>query len=74
VPLKFTFTKAKRGQHVHAYVGELMGMFESKEGMLNGIAPGRHILELRVVAAEHQTSWMLQIASSLSSNDETHQS
>ena len=56
VPLKFTFTKAKRGQHVHAYVdGELMGMFESKEGMLNGIAPGRHILELRVVAAEHQT-------------------
>lgn len=56
MPLKFTFTKAKRSQHVHAYVdGELMGMFESKEGMLNGIAPGRHILELRVVAAEHQT-------------------
>ena len=31
VPLKFTFTKGKRGQHVHAYVdGELMGMFESR--------------------------------------------
>ena len=28
-----------------------MGMFESKEGMLNGIARGRHILEFRVVAA-----------------------
>ena len=56
MPLKFTFTKAKRSQHVHAYVdGELMGMFESKEGMLNGIAPGRHILELRVVAADNQT-------------------
>jgi putative copper export protein len=56
VPLKFNFTKGKRGQHVHAYVdGELMGMFESKQGTLNGIRPGRHILELRVVAADHQT-------------------
>jgi len=41
---------------VHAYVdGELMGMSESKEGMLNGIARGRHILEFRVVAADNQT-------------------
>ena len=56
VPLKFTLTKGKRGAHVHAYVdGELMGMFESQQGTLNGIAPGRHTLELRVVAADHQT-------------------
>ena len=56
VPLKFALTKGKRGAHVHAYVdGELMGMFESKQGTLNGIAPGRHTLELRVVAADHQT-------------------
>lgn len=56
VPLKFTLTKGKRGEHVHAYVdGELMGMFASKQGTLNGIAPGRHTLELRVVAADHQT-------------------
>jgi len=56
VPLKFALTKGKRGQHVHAYVdGELMGMFESKQGTLNGIFPGRHTLELRVVAADHQT-------------------
>ena len=55
MPLKFTFTKAKRGQHVHAYVGELMGMFESKERTVNGIARGRHLLEFRVVAADNQT-------------------
>jgi len=56
VPLKFALTKGKRGAHVHAYVdGELMGMFESKQGTLNGIAPGRHTLELRVVAADHRT-------------------
>ena len=56
VPLKFTLTKGKRGAHVHAYVdGELMGMFESRQGTLNGIVPGRHILELRVVAEDHQT-------------------
>ena len=28
---------------------------ESQQGTLNGIAPGRHTLELRVVAADHQT-------------------
>jgi len=56
VPLKFALTKGKRGAHVHAYVdGELMGMFESRQGTLNGIVPGRHILELRVVAEDHQT-------------------
>ena len=56
MPLKFTLTKGKRGEHVHAYIdGELMGMFESKQGTLNGIVPGRHILELRVVAEDHQT-------------------
>ncbi|HEX9146584.1 MAG TPA: CopD family protein [Candidatus Binatia bacterium] len=56
VPLKFDLTKGKRGDHVHAYVdGELMGMFESKQGTLNGLAPGRHTLELRVVAEDHQT-------------------
>ena len=56
VPLRFKLTKGKRGHHVHAYVdGELMGMFESKQGTLNGIRPGRHVLELRVVAEDHQT-------------------
>jgi hypothetical protein len=34
---------------------ELMGMFTGKQGMLNGIKPGRHVLELRVVAEDHQT-------------------
>jgi putative copper export protein len=56
VPLRFKLTKGKRGHHVHAYVdGELVGMFESKQGTLNGISPGRHVLELRVVAEDHQT-------------------
>ena len=56
VPLKFDLTTGKRGHHVHAYIdGQLMGMFESKQGTLNGVAPGRHTLELRVVAADHRT-------------------
>jgi uncharacterized membrane protein len=56
IPLRFAFTPGKRGHHVHAYVdGELMGMFESRSGTLNGIRPGRHTLELRVVAEDHQT-------------------
>jgi putative copper export protein len=56
VPLKFALTKGKRGTHVHAYIdGELMGMFESTKGTLNGIQPGGHTLELRVVAEDHQT-------------------
>ena len=56
VPLSFTLIGAKRGHHVHAYVdGELMGMFEGKAGTLNGLKPGRHTLELRVVAADHQS-------------------
>jgi len=56
VPLEFKLTKGKRGHHVHAYVdGELMGMFESEKGTLNGIKPGKHILELRVVAEDHKT-------------------
>ena len=56
MPLRFTLRTGKRGHHVHAYVdGELMGMFESKTGTLNGLRPGHHILELRVVAEDHQT-------------------
>jgi putative copper export protein len=56
VPLRFNLTKGKRGDHVHAYIdGELMGMFQSKQGTLNGLKPGRHVLELRVVAEDHQT-------------------
>jgi copper transport protein len=56
VPLSFRLTRGKRGHHVHAYIdGQLMGMFESEHGTLNGIAPGRHVLELRVVAEDHQT-------------------
>ncbi len=56
VPLQFKLTKGKRGEHVHAYVdGEMMGMFKSEKGTLTGIQPGKHTLELRVVAKDHQT-------------------
>jgi hypothetical protein len=56
VPLEFKLTKGKRGHHAHAYVdGELMGMFESAKGILNGIKPDKHTLELRVVADDHET-------------------
>jgi len=56
VPVEFKLTKGKRGHHAHAYVdGELMGMFESEKGTLNGIKPGKHTLELRVVAEDHMT-------------------
>jgi hypothetical protein len=56
VPIEYKLTKGKRGHHAHAYVdGELMGMFESEKGTLNGIKPGRHTLELRVVASDHET-------------------
>src|SRR6266849_3972016 len=56
VPLQFKLTKGKRGAHVHAYVdGEMMGMFKSEKGTLNGIKPGQHTLELRVVTADHNT-------------------
>jgi len=56
VPMEFKLTKGKRGHHAHAYVdGELMGMFESEKGTLNGIKPGKHTLELRVVAEDHMT-------------------
>jgi putative copper export protein len=56
VPLSFKLVKGKHGDHVHAYIdGELMGMFLSTEGTLNGIKPGRHVLEVRVVADDHQT-------------------
>ena len=56
VPLEFKLTKGKRGAHVHAYIdGEMMGMFESEKGTLNGIKPGKHTLELRVATADHNT-------------------
>lgn len=58
VPVDFKLVKGKRGEHVHAYVnGKLMGMFKSEEGTLTGIKPGRHVLELRVVAGtgDHAT-------------------
>jgi hypothetical protein len=56
VPVEFKLTKGKRGHHAHAYVdGELMGMFESAKGTLNGVKPGTHVLELRVVAEDHNT-------------------
>jgi len=56
VTLEFKLTKGKRGHHAHAYVdGQLMGMFESEKGTLNGIKPGKHTLELRVVAEDHKT-------------------
>jgi hypothetical protein len=34
---------------------ELMGMFTGKHGALNGIKPRSHVLDLRVVAEDHQT-------------------
>jgi hypothetical protein len=56
VPIEFKLNKGKRGHHAHAYVdGELMGMFESEKGTLNGIKPGKHTLELRVVSDDHKT-------------------
>ena len=56
IPLEFSLVKGKRGHHVHAYVnGELMGMFNSQRGTLNGITPGKYILELRVVAEDHKS-------------------
>jgi hypothetical protein len=56
IPVEFKLTKGKRGHHAHAYVdGELMGMFESAKGTLNGVKPGTHLLELRVVAEDHST-------------------
>lgn len=56
IPLEFKLTKGKRGHHAHAYIdGQLMGMFESEKGTLNGIKPGKHVLELRVVAEDHKT-------------------
>ena len=56
VEIHYQLTRGKRGHHVHAYVdGELMGMFESAKGTLNGVKPGKHVLELRVVASDHQT-------------------
>ena len=56
VPLEFKLTKGKVGEHVHAYVdGEMAGMFKGAKGTLNGIKPGRHTLELRVVTGDHNT-------------------
>ena len=56
VPLQFKLTKGKRGEHVHAYIdGEMVGMFSSEKGTLNGIKPGKHSLELRVTTADHNT-------------------
>ena len=56
VDISYKLTKGKRGHHAHAYVdGELMGMFESDKGTLNGIKSGKHVLELRVVATDHST-------------------
>ena len=56
VPIEFKMTKGKVGEHVHAYVdGELAGMFKGSKGTLNGIKPGQHTLEVRVVTADHNT-------------------
>ncbi len=42
---------------MHAYVdGQLIGMFSGPTGgTLNGIKPGKHVLELRVTTADHLT-------------------
>jgi hypothetical protein len=58
IPLEFKLVKGKRGHHVHAYVnGELLGMFNSQRGTLTGIRPGKHVLELRVVAEDHKSEF-----------------
>jgi hypothetical protein len=36
---------------------ELMGMFTGKHGALNGIKPRSYVLDLRVVAEDHQTEF-----------------
>jgi len=58
--MKFPFAlrsrRGKEAKHVHAYVdGELVGMFKGEKGTLMGIEPGKHTLELRVVAEDHVT-------------------
>ncbi|MSP37525.1 MAG: hypothetical protein EXR70_03440 [Deltaproteobacteria bacterium] len=56
VEIHYKLVKGKRGHHAHAYIdGEMMGMFESAKGTLNGVKPGKHVLELRVVANDHTT-------------------
>jgi putative copper export protein len=57
VPLRYDFVKGKRGNHLHAYIdGQLMGMFsDPTNGTLNGIQPGKHVLELRVTTEDHVT-------------------
>jgi hypothetical protein len=51
---EFKLVKGKKGHHVHVYVdNELVGMFQSDKGTLNGIKPGKHTLELVVVAQPH---------------------
>lgn len=56
VPLQIKLTRGKRGEHVHAYIdGELVGMFKTETGTLNGIKRGRHTLEIRVITADHNT-------------------
>jgi hypothetical protein len=56
LPLQVKLVKGKRGEHIHAYVdGELVGMFKSDTGTLNGLKPGQHTLEVRVVTADHNT-------------------
>lgn len=55
IPLEFTLKKGKRGEHVHVYVdGEMTGMFKTKKGVLTGIKPGHHTLELRVATEDHK--------------------
>jgi hypothetical protein len=56
VPLEFKMSKGKIGEHAHAYVdGQMVGMFKSGKGTLNGIKPGQHTLELRVATSDHNT-------------------
>jgi hypothetical protein len=56
VPLEYQMKKGKVGEHVHAYIdGEMAGMFNSTKGTLNGVKPGQHTLELRVVTSDHNT-------------------
>jgi protein SCO1/2 len=58
IPLHFKLSEGKKGEHVHVYVnGELMGMFQTEKGTLTGIRPGRHVLEVRIVAEDHQTEF-----------------
>ena len=56
VVFSYRMVRGKRGSHVHAYLdGKSVGMFAGNSGTLTSLAPGKHRLELRVIADDHVT-------------------